>query len=1013
VDFRVLGALEVWDGPRQIKLSGRHHPKLLAGLLLNSGRAVSISWLVDLLWDYDPPSTAERQVQNAMAALRRFLLSLRADVIEREGQLYRIVIEQDDLDLRRFEARIQQARDDAARHEELSAIDQYEDALALWRGPLLHGLGGKTLEPASRRVEDLYLSTFEEFAEVTLELGDPERIVERLRDLVDAHPRRQRLTARLMRTLFQLGRGAEALTIFHNLRSVLTDELGIDPSPELNDMKIRILTEDAALFPRSERIANQTSSVMAMPLPSQLPADIGTFTGRGAQLAALDQLHDSGARAGIVSAIAGIGGVGKTALAVHWGRLRRSTYPDGQLYINLRGFDEREPITPFDAISRLLRSMGVSTAEIPSQLDQASTLFRHLLADKRMLVLLDNAHNSEQVRPLLPESAGCLALITSRNHLKDLVSTHDALSVDLDVLSPKEALELLEQLLGSAALEEVDAANRLAELCGHLPLAIRVAAANLAQRSGVTLAQLGNEIDDESRLSHLRIAGDRSTDLSAVFGLSFRALDENAQRVFVSLGLIPGDDFTCGLGAAVSGLSAVSVASVFQQLESAHLLQQPQSGRFKLHDLVRLYARRLASSELTEAFRTKATDCLIDWYSDPSNVSIAEFENTIAACETLSSHPRLATLTRQFAWYASTGQDLRVLRDHAEIANKSAKKHGDVAGQARTLNALAAIHASTGNLDSAVRHFTDATDLLTDDKHRELKGRIMGNLGTASHARGAHDAAERYLRRAIAITEEFDDQPLLAIQLGSLGYTYSAVGKFNEAQDCLSRAFEISAADSAMKTVLLNHFGHLYLEMGRYADSVAASQHAIDIAVQIGATKSIAMAHNILGQVAQVQGRTHEAFEHYRQSSSIAQLEGRGQLHVEIFHHEADLYLDLGDVDRAVERLTTAKELFDSIQRSGVDVGGRERILSRVESARKKYSEAVSHAQRACSYYRSERTSPLHLARSLEALGDAHLGLNDHTEATRCHTEALEIFTRLDVPEAPKLRAKLQNLATP
>ncbi|MGH8879850.1 MAG: BTAD domain-containing putative transcriptional regulator, partial [Stackebrandtia sp.] len=466
MDFRILGPLEVRDGARLLPVRGRLHPKLLAGLLLNNGRAVSLDWLIDLLWGDDPPATAQRQAQNAMAALRRQLTGLPEDVIQRVGRGYRIDVPDDSVDLRRFEAGARLARRLAESGNHQEAFTAFEAALELWRGPALDGLSGRTPAAAAARLNDSRLSTIEDYAEVALRLGRARHVLPDLLGLADANPLRQRLTARLMVALYQQSRTAEALRHFDSMAKRLADELGIDPSPELRELHARILRDDSGLLPRP----TAALSARSVSAPAQLPADISTFAGRGEHLATLDRLLDTGSGVAIVSTVTGIGGVGKTALAVHWGHARKDEFPDGQLYINLRGFEEREPIEPFEAVVRLLRSLGQPDGDIPGTLDEASARYRSVLSERRVLIVLDNARTAEQVRPLLPGGAGCLAVVTSRNRLSSLVSLNDARPVQLDTLSPGESFSLLTSLIGPEALRDEAGTASIAESCAHLPL---------------------------------------------------------------------------------------------------------------------------------------------------------------------------------------------------------------------------------------------------------------------------------------------------------------------------------------------------------------------------------------------------------------------------------------------------------------------------------------------------------------------------------------------------------------
>lgn len=1011
MDFRVLGALEVWNGDERVEISGRLHPKILAGLLLNAGRTVSVSWLVDLLWDDDPPATARRQVQNAVAALRRRLELVREGLIERVGQEYRVNIADEELDLRRFEKAVREARRFAESSRWDDAFDGFDSALALWRGPAFKGFSGRATEAAAARLDDKYLCTYEEYAETALVTGHAEQIVGRLQELIAENPLRQRLTGRLMHALHQANRTSEALRHFETLRDRLANELGLDPGEELKVLQVRILHDDPSLLPQSASSQHSTMPETHRPVPAQLPTDVASFTGRADQLVALDRMRDSGARTGIVSAITGIGGIGKTALAVHWGHSRREDYPDGQLYINLRGFDEREPMTPHEAVSRLLRSLGCPENSVPSDLDGATNLYRSLLADKQMLLVLDNARTEQQVRLLLPTSPGSLALVTSRNRLPGLVSRHEVHQVELDMLSQVESVDLLTELLGSDALADIEITHQLAQLCGHLPLALRIVAANLIQNPDSSLPQVVMELSRPTRISQMAIEDDASANLTSVFDLSYRALSDNARHVFNVIGLIPGDDFSSDLAAAIAMVDIEVAKSACQELADSHLVDEYSRDRFQLHDLIRDYTRTAIEQQLSEQQKDIAVCRLINWHSIWSNLTQEEINNVIAIYDTYSKHSQIWKIANAFRRFATYGQNLDGILHRTEEAFETAKNRDNVEAEITILNALSIILTMRGSHSKGLDAIKQAASLLPHIDDVKVHGQTLGNLGVLLYDGGSPAESLPHLRRSLEIAIDSNERLSMVTRSANLGRAYRKMGKFRDAQDYLTRAIEIATEDnlpnyvaSASAALASAHF-----HMGRYDDALATVTKALQFAEGTNSTRIIATANRILGWTYRQLGKISESLVAFTRAIEITQKEQRLSMQIEVFHDFAETYLRIGELDQARANLSSADALLQPESHRSV-VGQHERICCMVFTSTGAYSRSVRHGRLSCEIFRHEVQMPHDLAHSLNALGQAHLGAGDPTAATSAWTEALEIFTRLEVPEAATLRTKLDAL---
>ncbi|MFD5084952.1 BTAD domain-containing putative transcriptional regulator [Kitasatospora sp. NPDC058406] len=645
MEFRILGPLEVWtDDGRRARTEGAKQERMLGTLLLNAGAVVPVARLVDAVWGDEPPATAHRQVRNLAGLLRRKLAAAQdgPPVLLTDGPGYRIAPNGHQVDALTFAHRVSVARRLAEHGEPAAAVEEFRSALGLWRGPVLDGLSGSLVAASSVALNELRLTAWENCLDLEAELGRHRQTVPELTALVAEHPLRDRLVTQLVRALHRAGRQADGLAAYRRFARQLADELGLDPGPELQLLHQELLKDGPAPAARPPRTRQQ------VPRPAQLPPALATFVGRRAELGALDGLADPAGSAGSVGA-AGIGvvtggaGTGKTALAVHWAHQARERFPDGQLHVNLRGFAFGPPLAPDEALARFLRALGTDRERIPGTVDESAALYRSLLADRRVLVLLDNARNAEQVRPLLPGSAGSLALVTGRDGLAGLTACDGARRLVLDVLPQPDAVELLARIAGADRTRaEPRAAAELAAACGHLPLALGIAAGRLAERPHRTLVEHAAELRDaEDRFTALQIDGDATSAVRVAFDLSYRALQPTAQRLFRLLGLAPGNCVSTAAAAALSGSATAATRPVLEHLAAAHLLNPAGPDRYRLHDLLRCYAAERATAETGPADRAAARERLRSWY----------LHHAEAAARLLTPQRRRPPLTAAGPWY--------------------------------------------------------------------------------------------------------------------------------------------------------------------------------------------------------------------------------------------------------------------------------------------------------------------------------------------------------------------------
>ncbi|MET8698654.1 BTAD domain-containing putative transcriptional regulator [Kitasatospora sp. NPDC004723] len=793
MEFKILGPLEVWaDDGRRTRTEGAKQERMLGTLLLNAGAVVPVARLVDAVWDDEPPATAHRQVRNLAGLLRRKLAAAHdgSPVLLTDGPGYRIAPDGHQVDALTFAHRVSVARRLAERGEPAAAVQEFRSALGLWRGPVLDGLSGSLLAAGSVALNELRLTAWENCLDLEAELGRHRQTVPELTALVAEHPLRDRFVTQLVRALHRAGRQADGLAAYRRFARQLADELGLDPGPELQVLHQELLKGGPAPAVRSPGTRQQ------VPRPAQLPPALATFVGRRAELAVLDGLADPAGPvvAAGIGVVTGGAGTGKTALAVHWAHRVRERFPDGQLHLDLRGYAFGPPLAPYEALARFLRALGTDREQIPGTIDECAALYRSLLADRRVLVLLDNARNAEQVRPLLPGSAGSLALVTSRDGLAGLTACDGARRLVLDVLPQPEAVEVLARITGvDRTRAEPRAAAELAAACGHLPLALGIAAGRLAERPHRTLVDHAAELRDaEDRLTALQIDGDATSAVRAAFDLSYRALRPTAQRLFRLLGLAPGSRISTAAAAALSGSAPAATGPVLEHLAAAHLLNPAGPDRYRLHDLLRCYAAERATAETGPADRAAARERLCSWY----------LHHAEAAARLLTPQRRRLPLTAAGPWYEPPGfttpaearqwcesehpqlmETVRYAAEHGldghawqlpvalwghfqagpyladwmaadRSAVAAARRIGDRGGEGHARNDLATALSAQGRHEPALGELRTARALLASVGDRAGEAHVLGNLGHQSLLTEQYEAATTYFREALAILRE-------------------------------------------------------------------------------------------------------------------------------------------------------------------------------------------------------------------------------------------------------------------
>ena len=871
MQFRVLGPVEVQVGSGQVITAPRRLERsLLAILLLEAGRTVLMDRLVDLLWEQEPPANPRRVVHTYVARVRAVLAGAGAAdegvalVSDRGGYVLRV--DPALVDAHRFRSLIGQAAQtaDLAERGRLLA-----EALVLWRGPALENAATDRLrQRLCADLEELRLHAVEESVAVGLDLGRQRELLPELAKLVVEYPGRQRLVELHMLALYRAGRASEALAAYAELRARLADELGLDPDPALRRLHQTIL--------RGEPVPGPAGTASAV-TPAQLPADLAAFAGRQDHLDWLDAtLGAQAANAVVISAIAGTPGVGKTTLAVHWAHRVRERFPDGQLYANLRGFDPNDNAAPpAEVVRRFLDALKMPAARIPADFGAQVDLYRSLLAGKRVLVILDNARDPDQVRPLLPGTSGCLTVITSRNQLTGLVAIDGARPLALDLLTTQEAHALLAGRLGSERVDaEPDAVQELVTLCARLPLALAIAAAHIATRPRLSLAELVRQLRDSRRRLDTLTGDDPATDIRAVFACSYRALSPPAARLFRLLGLHPGPDVSAPAAASMAGTAPDEVKALLRELSRAHLVADHGTGRFVMHDLLREYAAECARADESEVDRRAAVARMLDHYLstahraamllapqrnplDPrppaAGVTPEELVDEVAALAWLTAEHQVLLAAIQgagaagfddhawrLAWSLADYLDRRghwhdrVTAQTAALA--AAQRIGDPRAEAIVHRGLAIVYVRQGRMDQSRVHSMQALRLSTELGDSVGSAYSHRALASVAEALGDREGTLDHAQQALALYRDVGDAIGAARALNNVGWAHANLGDARQAITYCREALRqlIPLRDRLTQASTWHSLGYAHNRLGEYGEAVDCYQHAADLCREIG-----------------------------------------------------------------------------------------------------------------------------------------------------------------------------------
>lgn len=844
-EFRVLGDVEVHIDGQLVDVGPARRRCVLAALLIDVNRTVHPDQLVDRVWGNRPPHRARGALSSYLTRLKQVLSPAQDVHLGRRSGGYVLSAEAQEVDLHRFRQLLVQARD-VDTDERTAAL--LEESLGLWEGRPFTGLDTPWFNLVRDNLVAERQAAEHDLTDVRLRLGQHGRLLAPLARRMEEQPLDERLAGQLMLALYFSGRQADALETYSRVRLRLAEELGVDPSPPLQAVYHQVLSAD--FRPASPPARTE--------VPRQLPSAPVEFTGRTKELAWLNESVDAGANAMVISALSGTGGIGKTALALHWAHRVAADLPDGQLHVNLRGHALVPPMEPAEALARFLRALGVPEKQIPIDADERAAAYRSLVAGRRMLVVLDDAASADQVRPLLPGTATCVVLITSRTDLRGLTALDGAKRIVLNALGPDEARALLGRAVGEARTRaEPAAVSRLVQLCGRLPLALRIAAGQLERYPRSPIADYVAQLDDGDLLTRLSIPGDSRAAVRASFDLSYRKLTPESARLFRLLGLAPMPDLTSHAAAALSDIPLARATALLDQLSAVHLVESSAPDRFHLHDLLRLYATERAHQEdvalgctaairRLHAFYLRTVDAAARLiYPDQSSLlddagpapapfaakadalawMDAERAGVVAVVRHAAERGELRTcwqLSHAAGAYFFVKMDLTDWWETIRVGLDAAERAGDVRGRIALLSSQALFSFTVADYDRALDCGEQALQLIgrsggypDEATIIRMRGMLCWLVGRLDDAVGHFDRAARHYQR--------DGNPVgeAHARIG-LAAVSDDRGNWDDALDHAGAALELGTrADSPVSVGLALHSTAGFLgRVGRFSEAI-------------------------------------------------------------------------------------------------------------------------------------------------------------------------------------------------
>jgi DNA-binding SARP family transcriptional activator/tetratricopeptide (TPR) repeat protein len=1049
--FEVLGPLRVLtaDVGEPTAVSATRLRAVLAVLLWHANQPVPVDELSEMVWDGAPPAGAAGAMRSLIRRLRLVLGPQAGARIVTRAPGYLIALADDELDASWFIALGQDIGAATRAGNWATASATADQAMALWRGPALLDVPSQSLRDAwLPQLDQHHLQVLQWHAEAELQLGHHERLIPQLRDLSTRHPLNEHFHAQLMTALARSGRQAEALDAYRDARRALVDDLGIEPGPTLRAVHQRILSGQNEPNKPNEP-AESSRPPAATTVPRQLPAASGHFTGRHGELDRLAALaQGAGAHLGtvVISAIDGMAGIGKTTLAIHAAHRLAEQFPDGQLFLDLHGYTQgHPPRTADEALAWLLRALGVPPERIPSDGDQAAAVYRQRLADTRTLIILDNAATEAQVRPLLPGGGSCLVLITSRKRLKALDDAH---LVSLDLLAPPDAVALLRAVAGPDRIPADDPlADEVAELCGYLPLALRIAASLLRHRPAWGLEHLAGQLRDQHR--RVSVLSDGERELPAVFDLSYTSLDEQHRRLWRRLGLIPGPDLDAYAAAALVRVDPACAAELLENLVDHNLLSAYAPGRYRLHDLLRAHARTLAATDPAPESEA-AVDRLLHYYAHTAqraSVPITRHSRPAPDDPAPTHSPVLSGPNSAHTWLRAEYANLEAAFTHSHTHAHGLDEHTIALAAG-----LAGILLTDGPFTRALEIHQTAAETADRLGHFAAHATALTDLGRARFQTGDFAGAEEMYTQALKTCCSLGRRLGEANALTGLGCVWVMTGEYSGADDAHTRALELYRAlgNRLGEASALNDLGRLRYMTGDYPDAGEAYAQALELYQALGHRLGEAGALTSLGQVRFQTGDHAGAGDAYARALDLYRVLGHRIGEASALNDLGHVRFQAGDLAGAGAAHTRALELYGAL---GHRPGEASALISlgRVQSQTGEHSGAIDAHTRALTIYRAlgnrsneawalnhyaatlaaagqrpralalyhqalamnrELNKPDDEAASLEGIGEHHLNTGDSTQGIAYLRQALEIYQRLGMaPDTRRVQDRLDGVA--
>jgi DNA-binding SARP family transcriptional activator len=950
----LLGPLQVRDGDADLTIPAAKQRVLLAALLLHANHVLSFDELAETIWEDDPGPGAPATIRDYVRRLRQGLGPVIGARIVTRDPGYLIEVGEDELDLLRFERRCRDGGSAARSGDWHRAASALDEALALWRGAPLADIPSRRLQRDEvPPLAQARLQALEWRFEAQLQLGRHAETLAALEAASALHPLRERFHVLLMLALYRCGRQADALAAYRAVRRTLVGELGIEPGPELRDTHERILRADPGLVsgfradsitrpdqqenhqdqqvesfapagaptqagvegPDRQRVADRV-------IPRQLPARAAHFAGREAELNELSKLlvqFGPEPPAQVIAVIGGIPGIGKTALAVHWAHRVAEHFPDGQLYVNLRGFDPAgAPVRWPDAVRGFLDALAVPASRVPTDADARASLYRSLLADKRMLVVLDNARDEQHVRPLIPGGPECRVVVTSRNDLAGLAASHGAQCITLDVLSQNEARDLLARHVGPKRLAaEPAAVGEVIAHCARLPLALAISAARTSTGARRSLAELASELhESQGRLDALDLA-DSTMSVRSVFACSFAALSEPAGRLFRLLGISPGPDISIAGAASLAGCDRNKARRLLRELTGACLLTEPTPGRFACHDLLRVYAAELAVSLEPRAERQSALHRLLDYYLETGVNAALQFNPARRRLEYPA--PLTGVTGDVFADKASAQSWLEAERIVLLAATTKADEEGFDGHAWRLPWTLSDYFSYRGHWPEW--HAAQLTAAAAAERSGDVYGQAVALrlLGQAAATLGDHDEARRCLEKCIPFYDELDDP--MGQSAGHLDCARICVFQ-DQFADAVRHALEglkyaRAAGQAGPIAAALNGVGWCLAKAGEPERALSYCEESVELQREVGNGYGEALARDSVGYIHHLLGDHDEAVGSFRLAVAGFVATGDRLLEANSLDQLADAYLATGRRPEAEASWRRALAIMEELEHTG------------------------------------------------------------------------------------------------